>query len=93
MGFFKDLTAEIDRSPAMRLGSGAAGGISEVLKYAPTKLRPRRNVEERLHRLEAETRYWRERACQAEVRVKRLETSIQGIAQRVGIASRFVKSA
>lgn len=86
MGFFKDLTAELDRSSAVRLGSGAGGDISEVLKYAPTKLRPRRNAEERLNRLEAENRYWRERACQAEVRVKRLETSIQSI------ASRFVKS-
>ena len=91
MGFFKDLTAEIDRSPPVRLGSnfvlGAPGDISEVLKYAPVRLRPRRNAEERLNRLEAETRYWRERACQAEVRVRRLETSIQSI------ASRFVKSA
>ena len=101
MGFFKDLTAQIDRSSAVRRGSdlglsaglSAGGDISEVLKYAPVKLRPRRNVEERLHRLEAEAKYWRERACQAEVRVKRLETSIQSIAQRVGIASRFVKSA
>jgi hypothetical protein len=84
MGFFKDLTAEIDRAPPVRLG--ADGDISEVLKYAPTRLRPRRNAEDRLNRLEAETKYWRERACSAEVRVKSLETSIQSI------ASRFVKS-
>jgi hypothetical protein len=90
MGFFKELTAEMDRTPAVRQRAGTApgvdGDISEVLKYAPTKLRPRRNADERLSRLEAETRYWRERACQAEVRVKSLETSIQNI------ASRFVKS-
>jgi hypothetical protein len=84
MGFFKELTAEIDRAPAVRLG--ADGDISEVLKYAPNRLRPRRNAEDRLSRLEAETKYWRERAWMAEVRVKSLETSIQSI------ASRFVKS-
>jgi hypothetical protein len=87
MGFFKDLTAEMDRTPALRMGVRADGDISEVLKYAPTRLRPRRSADDRLSRLEAETRYWRERACQAEVRVKSLETSIQSI------ASRFVKSA
>lgn len=89
MGFFKELTAEIDRMPvhhSPHIGAGSDGDISEVLKYAPTKLRPRRNTDERLSRLEAETRYWRERACSAEVRVKSLETSIQSI------AARFVKS-
>jgi hypothetical protein len=85
MGFFKELTAELDRSPAVRFGPGANGDISEVLKYAPSKLRPRRNPDDRLNRLEAETKYWRARACQAEVRVKSLETSIQNI------ASHFIK--
>jgi hypothetical protein len=92
MGFFKELAAELDRSPAVRFGPGAGGDISEVLKYAPSKLRPRHNADDRLSRLEAETKYWRERAFQAEVRVNRLETSIQGIAQRFGIASHFAKS-
>jgi hypothetical protein len=77
MGFFKELTAELDRVPAMRRGPGRAD-VSEVLKYAPLRLRPRR--EDRLDRLEAETNYWRERAGQAEGRVRFLETSIQRIA-------------
>lgn len=91
MGFFKELTAEMDRTPALRMGPGADGDISEVLKYAPMKLRPRRNADERLSRLEADNKYWRERACSAEVRVKSLETSIQNIATRV-VTGRFVKS-
>jgi hypothetical protein len=86
MGFFKDLTAEIDRTPGVRqgerIGAGLGGDISEVLKYAPSKLRPRRNVEERLARLEAETTYWRERASQAEGRVNFLEASVQRIASQ-----------
>lgn len=86
MGFFKELTAEMERAPAVRVSSGADGDISEVLKYAPTRLRPRRSADDRLNRLEAETKYWRERACSAEVRVRSLETSIQSL------ASRFVKS-
>lgn len=86
MGFFKELTAEIDRTPVMPRGGANVGDISEVLKYAPVRVRPRRNADERLNRLEAETRYWRERACSAEVRVKSLEASIQSIAHR------FVKS-
>jgi hypothetical protein len=96
MGFFKDLTAEIDRMPAVRRapdlspdsdwGPSAAGDISEVLKYAPTKLRPRRGADDQVSRLEAETTYWRERASQAEVRVKFLEASVQRI------ASQFLKA-
>jgi hypothetical protein len=79
MGFFQELTAEIDRTPAKRIEAAAPGAISEVLKYAPLRLRPRRNGEDRLN---AE-KYWRERAFQAEVRVKFLENSIQRIAARV----------
>jgi hypothetical protein len=102
MGFFKDLTDEIDRMPVVRRapdlssdlasdlasdwGPSAGGDISEVLKYAPTKLRPRRSADDRLSRLEAETTYWRERASQAEVRVKFLEASVQRI------ASQFLKA-
>lgn len=79
MGFFQELTAEIDRTPAKRIDSAAPGAISEVLKYAPLRLRPRRNGDDRL----SAEKYWRERAFQAEVRVKFLENSIQRIAARV----------
>jgi hypothetical protein len=79
MGFFQELTAELDRTPAKGIDPAGPGAISEVLKYAPLKLRPRRNVEDRLN----EEKYWRERACQAEVRVTFLEDSIQRIAARV----------
>ena len=77
MGFFQELTAELDRTPATP--PAGPGAISEVLKYAPLKLRPRRNVEDRL----SAEKYWRERACRAEVRVIFLENSIQRIAARV----------
>lgn len=87
MGFFQELTAELDRSPARRISPAGQGAISEVLKYAPAKLRPRRNAEDRLDRLEAENKYWRERAYKAEVRVQFLEATIQRI------ASRFTKAA
>jgi hypothetical protein len=90
MGFFKELTVELNRSPAMRLRPAVRGDFSEVLKYAPAKLRSRRNAEDRLGRLETENRYWRERACRAEVRVQFLETSIQRIA--LFQAAPFVKT-
>jgi hypothetical protein len=86
MGFFRELTAELDRSPATLRRPVNSGAISEVLKYAPAKLRPRRNPEDRLDRLEAENKYWRERASQAEGRVRFLETSVQRI------AAQFVKA-
>lgn len=79
MGFFQELTAEIDRMPARRIDAAAPGAISEVLKYAPLKLRPRRNIEDRL----SAEKYWRERASRAEGRVKFLENTIQSIAARV----------
>ncbi len=91
MGFFKELTAEMDRTPVMPRATVNIGDVSEVLKYAPTRLRPRRGPDERVSRLEAETRYWRERACSAEVRVKSLETSIQSIATQF-IDGRAIKS-
>lgn len=78
MGFFQELTAELDRTPAKRIDAGP-GAISEVLKYAPLKLRPRRNIEDRL----SAEKYWRERASRAEGRVQFLENSIQSIAARV----------
>jgi hypothetical protein len=90
MGFFKELTIELNRSPAARLRPAGRSEMAEVLKYAPVRLRPRRTAEERLDRLEADNRYWRERACQAEGRVKFLETSIQSIA--VLQAAQFVKA-
>lgn len=77
MGFFKELTAELDRSPARR--PTVRGEMSEVLKYAPERLR-RRRTEDALERLESETEYWRLRASRAEGRVRFLETSIQRIA-------------
>jgi hypothetical protein len=79
MGFFKDLTVELDRSPATRRRA-SRGDMSEILKYAPLKSRPRRSAEDRLTRFEADTVYWRERALRAENRVRYLETSIERIA-------------
>ena len=78
MGFFKDLTVELDRVPAPRLAPHR-GEISEILKYAPLKSRPRR-IEDRLAKFEAENVYWRERAIRAENRVRYLEASIERIA-------------
>jgi hypothetical protein len=79
MGFFKELTVELDRVPAPRLAPDR-GDMSEVLKYAPVKLRPRRSAEDRLTRLEADNAYWRERTFRAEHRVRYLESSIERIA-------------
>jgi hypothetical protein len=79
MGFFKELTVELDRVPAPDLVPGR-GDMSEVLKYAPLKLRRRRSAEDRLTRLEADNTYWRERTFRAEDRVRYLETSIERIA-------------
>jgi hypothetical protein len=79
MGFFKELTVELDRVPAPNLAPGR-GDMSEVLKYAPAKLRPRRSAEDRLARLEVENVFWRERALRAEGRVRYLENSIERIA-------------
>jgi hypothetical protein len=79
MGFFKELTIELDRVPAPDLVPDR-GDMSEVLKYAPLKLRRRRSPEDRLARLEADNIYWRERTFRAENRVRYLESSIERIA-------------
>jgi hypothetical protein len=76
VGFFRDLTTQLDRTgPGRRTGSG--GGLSEVLKYAPTRLRARTDF---LGQLDSETHYWKTRAHLAESRLMSIEDSIRGLA-------------
>lgn len=80
MGFFKDLTVELERSPANHRRAVGRGDMDEILKYAPLNSWPRRSADDRLARLEADNTYRRERTPLAENRVRYLETSIERIA-------------
>lgn len=75
MGFFKELTTHLDRDDPTRLQS-KGGGMSDMLKYAPTKLRVRGHQSSQFQG----EKYWRERARRAETRLVHIEESIQRIA-------------
>ncbi len=81
MGFIHGLISAIDGAPNDRVR--AASQTAEWLKYAPPRVRSQRTSQDRLGQLETENRRWRERARQAEARLKSIESSIQRIAQQV----------
>ena len=53
---------------------------SEVLKFAPKKMRRQQSAEDRINQLETEIRQWEERAGEAEARLRYIEELIQQIA-------------
>ena len=81
MGFIQQLISTIDRAPEAR----PVATTSDVLKYAPPRLRAARGDEDRLRQLEIENRRWRERAHSAEARLESIERSVQLIAEQVGV--------
>ena len=81
MGFIHGLISAIDESPNDR--ARAPSQSAEWLKYAPPRVRSQRASQDRLRQLESENKHWRERAWQAEARLKSIENSIQRIAQQV----------
>lgn len=80
MGFIHGLISAIDGAPNSQMR--AASQTAEWLKYAPPRVRSQRASQD-LRQLESENRHWRERARQAEARLKSIESSIQRIAQQV----------
>lgn len=80
MGFIHGLISAIDGAPKTQMQ--AASQTAEWLKYAPPRVRSHRASQD-LVRLESENRRWRERARQAEARLKSIESSIQRLAQQV----------
>jgi hypothetical protein len=86
MGFIHGLISAIDGSPNDRVR--AVSQTAEWLKYAPPRVRSQRASPDRLRQLESETKRWRERAWQAEARLKSIENSIQRLAQQVDAPER-----
>jgi predicted nucleic acid-binding Zn-ribbon protein len=81
MGFIHGLISAADRSPNSRVQ--ATSRTAEWLQYAPPRVRSHRASQDRLRQLESENKRWRERALQAEARLKSIENSIQRIARQV----------
>src|SRR5450830_179119 len=82
MAFFHELIANLEHSPAWQQDPQARGGaVSEVLKFAPKRLRlQHRTAEDRMNQLENEIGQWQDRALLAETRLRFIEKSIQQIA-------------
>ncbi|MBI1202197.1 MAG: hypothetical protein GC182_06765 [Rhodopseudomonas sp.] len=78
MSFFSDLSETIAEPPqAVRLRH--LGATTDVLKYAPPRLRA-----ETIDRAKAQAdiAYWRERAFKAETKLRTLETRVHWLAGR-----------
>lgn len=82
MAFFQQLIANLEHSSAgQQDAQPRGGGVQEVLKFAPKKMRcPHRTAEERINQLETEIKQWQDRARRAETRLRFIENSIQQIA-------------
>ena len=82
MAFFHQLIANLEHAPAWQQDVQARGGaVSEVLKFAPKRMRPQhRTAEDRINQLETEIKQWQDRALLAETRLRFIEKSIQQIA-------------
>lgn len=82
MAFFHELIANLEHSPEWQQDAKARGGaVSEVLKFAPKRLRlQHRTAEDRMNQLENEIGQWQDRALLAETRLRFIEKSIQQIA-------------
>lgn len=57
------------------------GATSAVLKYAPRRLRPE-SGDQAIANAQADARYWRERAFEAETKLRALETRVRQLAKR-----------
>ena len=78
MSFFSELTNVIGEPPhAVRLRH--LGATTDVLKYAPPRLRA--ETVDRA-KAQADIAYWRERAFKAETRLRALETRVHMLASR-----------
>ena len=82
MAFFHQLIANLEHAPAWQQDVQARGGaVSEVLKFAPKRMRPQhRTAEDRVTQLETEIKQWQDRALLAETRLRFIEKLIQQIA-------------
>lgn len=78
MSFFSELTDVISEPPnAVRLRH--LGATTDVLKYAPPRLRS--ETVDRA-KAQADIAYWRERAFKAETKLRALETRVHWLAGR-----------
>jgi predicted nucleic acid-binding Zn-ribbon protein len=84
MAFFHQLIANLEHTPAWQQDVQARGGaVSEVLKFAPKRMRPQhRTTEDRINQLKTEIKQWQDRALLAETRLHFIEKSIQQIAAK-----------
>ena len=82
MAFFQQLITNLEHSPAgQQAAQTRGGGVQEVLKYAPRKVRCQHGTAaEPINQLETELKQWRDRACRAETQLRFIEKSIQQIA-------------
>ena len=82
MAFFQQLIANLEHSPAgQQAAQTRGGGVQEVLKYAPKKVRCQHGTaEEPINQLETELKQWQDRARRAKTQLRFIEKSIQQIA-------------
>jgi hypothetical protein len=79
LAFFNDLIDSLQQSPSpVRLRH--LGATSDVLKYAPRRLRG--DTTTNASKAQADIAYWRERTFKAETRLRALETRLRSLAAR-----------
>jgi hypothetical protein len=79
--FNDSLEALLLLPPPGAAGHRHLGATADVLKYAPRRLR-HDSGDEVVARAVADARYWRERAFEAETKLRALETRVQQLAAR-----------